>query len=286
MNVVVRTRASSEPTFEACPRLWAGRHAEQIPLQRVNLRRIKQHVGAAVGTATHTGGEYLMREFKRTGEVGGTERSRQAREAALEKFPDELEFDSVTPGPGAAVEAVGKLVTVYHGHIDPTIEPLLIERGLTMTVGEDLVITGHLDLVLVDLVPTDLKTGRHTPRAASQYGSYFLLLRANAATIGLDERKLKPYFRQTYLPRVPASKPPKSPVVTEFPQGALERQALSTARQIRRCVQEYRETGDIEAFPARPNSWLCSPNFCPLFGSTDGACDSWRLSAAARKEGS
>lgn len=283
----IRIRASSLPTFESCSRLWAARHASALGIATGwGLEPRKQHIGAVVGTAVHRGAEHLMSEFGRTGEVGGDELVKAGREAALDSFsaalPAGISYDSGGPtfGPGDATDAISKMVPAYHASIDPDLPPILVEAGLSMTVGDDLVVTGHTDLMLVDAVPDDLKTGRHRPRAWSQYGAYFLLLRANAARLGIA--RIANSFRQRYLPRVARGKPQPAPDIMLLPQGPLEHQALATARQIRRSVEEFRRTGDPDAFLANPNTWLCGEKFCPAYGSR--WCDAWRLKPQPEKD--
>ena len=271
----IRARGSSLPTAEHCMRLWAARHrgAIGISAEEWGIRPRRQHVGAAVGSSTHRGAEHMMTEFQRTGEVGGERRVKTAREAALNRLSDdmragELTYDPVTTGPNGAVEAVSKMVAAYHASIDPTRQPLLIEAGLSMTLAGTIVVTGHVDLWFVDGHGEDLKTGRNRPRASSQYGAYSLLARAHG-------HKVKPTFRQRYLPRVPSGKPQPAPVISEFPQGAIEHQAVATAKAIRRSVEEFRATGDPDSFLANPNTWLCKDTLCPAWGSK--WCHAWRM---------
>lgn len=262
-------------------RLFAARQAHQLGINASEwgLRLRPQHVGAAVGSATHRGAEHIMTEFQRTGELGGEERVRAGREAALDRLSEdlgagEMTYDSTTTGPNGATEAVGKLIPAYHASIDPAVPPFLVEAGLSMTIADTIVVTGHVDLWFIDETLEDLKTGRRYPAASSQYGCYSLLARANGHNV-------KPTFRQRYLPRVAAGKPQPAPVITDLPQGALERQALATAKAVKRSVEEFQRTGDPDSFLANPQTWLCSNRFCPAFGSK--WCDAWRLKPPAKE---
>jgi hypothetical protein len=271
--ITIRARASSLPTYDQqCARLWAARNLPRKMTASYGLRELQSHVGAAIGTATHAGAAHLMTEFGKSGEVGGTPRREEAREIAIaslrEATIEGLTFDPVTPDPNSGERQIGAMVAVYHGSIAPDVPPLLVERGLKMMIADTIEITGHVDLFLIDQVPDDLKTGRHRPQAFSQYGSYSLLLRANGFPVAGK-------FRERYMPRVAVGKPQPAPEVREFPQGILERQALSSAKRIARDLAEFDRTGDPETFAANPASWLCKEHLCPAWGTT--FCNAWRL---------
>lgn len=268
-----RTRASSLPTYQRCPRLWAARqHLSAAQRQQFGLRHLDTHVGAAVGSGSHAGVAHIMAEFQRTGDAGDRQRVAEGIEVAINEFneirADGVTYDPVSQNASDAERALRVMIPAYHASIDRDTPPVMVERGMKMTLLDTIEITGHVDLVLVGDIPEDLKTGRHVPQAWPQYGTYSLLIRANG-------RRVAGHFRERYLPRVAPGKPQRPPTIRLYDQGALEHNALATAKAIDRDVTAFEATGDPDSFVANPTTWLCKDTLCPAWGST--WCNAWRI---------
>lgn len=277
-------RASSLPSYAMCPRRSAANLMWRELVDEYGLRSTLRHIGAIVGTAVHAGSASVMREFQCTGELMSPGALSAAQDEAVESIRTDTagdwQDDDVTPDRNTAEFQAARMIETYRDHTDPVAVPALIERGLKMRIGEGLIVTGHLDrvdaLAVVNGQPRDLKTGRRRPQAFAQYGGYSLLLRANSQTVReLQHVKLTGAFVEDYLPRARKSKDQPPPVSHAYPQGLIEREALSTARRMERDFQEFRRTGDPESFMCNPASFFCSERFCPAYGST--WCNAWRL---------
>jgi hypothetical protein len=100
-----------------------------------------------------------------------------------------------------------------------------------------------------------------------QIGAYSLLSRSNHPEIPVEK------LRVQFIQRVPLKKEQPLPVTEEYDQPTAEQAAVSALKHIMLDVNEFRRRtmeGDAppeHAFMANPASLLCSPKFCPAFGT-------------------
>jgi hypothetical protein len=280
----ITVRASSLPSYAQCSRRSAAIMLFGELERPFGLRRRDRHIGAVVGTGSHAGIAHVMRAFRDTGALpdiksGEMSAAKDVAVASVRQDAHEgVIFDPVSPSIEIAESQVLQILGMYTLHVDPAAVPVLVERGLKMSIGEGLIVTGHMDrvdqLTVTRGEPRDLKTGRHTPAAHEQYGAYLLLYRSNAAFVPeLKDLQLTGAFVEEYLPRVPRGKLQPPPVIRRWPQGLLEREALSMARRMERDLRVFRESqvrtppGDPEVFPNNSRSWLCNRRLCPAWRS-------------------
>ncbi len=269
---MITLRSSSLQNYAECQRMFGAWFMISSGLAReynLDLREPRPHVGAHVGTGTHAGAAYLMEEFAKTGEQGDRWRAKQASDIARFKT-DELcsaptLFDPpLTPTTRAAVEAAAKITERIHLDVVPDSPPLLVEKGYKAIFkgapgSDDYQVTGTFDTFLIELALWDFKTGKMKPRPMAQMGSYSNILRSN----GFDVNKVAVKFGA----RPSANKPAKPIEHIDIDLPEAERHAKSISRQAARSMQEMLDSGDPEMLVANPGCLLCSPDYCPAWGT-------------------
>jgi hypothetical protein len=256
----------------------------------VKLRTLPPHVGGVVGSGSHTGFAELNRALRDTGEVGGEPRRRNASDAAVaevdrrwDEAAGEVAIDEVTANQDRARRQVEHMTGQWHEKQNAADSPALIERGLSGRIS-GVEITGTPDLWSLRRHLTDTKSGKRTPRAdvhGPQAGAYSMLLRARGAPV--DSADLV-WFPRTAKPR------PLEIVPVDVT--AAERAAYAKVRFLARVVSDFESAIDgdlgpwwqshpIDVIPTNPQSLLCSPNWCRLYGTP--ACHAWPLKAEASK---
>ena len=145
----------------------------------------------------------------------------------------------------------------YVATLDPTDEPVGLERNVAFPT-EAVAMNGRVDRIDrrrsedggEELVVVDYKTGRHLLTTTDARSSLALASYAVAA-----QRSLRVRCRRVELHHLPTGEV----VAWEFEQDALRRHVAridDMAAEIQDAVARRRETGDADAFPARPGP-LC-----------------------------
>lgn len=269
MTTVIR--ASSLPAFSDCPRRWAARTiSKEIEAAGFDLARsMPTSVGASVGTATHGGAAFIMTEKMKSGNLGN---QTEAEQKALEDFDTAAKtgvlWDEATPNMNDAQKQVVRMVKVFRNTIAEQINPIAVERRLEARVGEGFMLSGQSDMQTLEPGRIrDLKTGRFPRSHYAQLGAYSLLARTAHPEHPTSEVCVD------FIQRVALSKPQPQTETDFYDQATAEQAAVSTLSRIMADVTEFRrriQDGGAppeHAFLANPGSMLCSPKWCPAFGS-------------------
>ncbi|MGI9451963.1 MAG: PD-(D/E)XK nuclease family protein [Geminicoccaceae bacterium] len=265
-------RASSLSVYESCPRRFGANFLIDRKLDKnigIEFRKPKNHIGSAIGSACHSGHAYLMNALMTTGDHGGVHRAKNAVDVSISAFTEIVKegvgMDEVTKTLPAAEHSIERMVEKIFNDHRPDSEPVLVEEKLETIISvwplpSSIKLTGTVDLYLLEKYLPDLKTGKNRPQAFAQMGTYSLILRAN----GLDVDRLG----LVYVPRVPArQREQPSAEIIPINQSIAEKHALSVAKHAHRDVDAMMSTGDVEQMVANPSDRLCSPQFCPAFGT-------------------
>jgi hypothetical protein len=272
---VTIVRVSALNNYPDCERRGAASlFRREIIAAGFKLRRIVRGIGAVVGTAVHKASSVELAEKAKTGELPPVS---VALDAGRDTVTDQLKTGEVQfEGPRGtthntrdAVAQVVMMARAYHIEIAPQINPIVIEERLEAEVEPGLVLSGQPDMVCREpKAIRDTKTGVRAPASfAAQLGGYSLLARTHGFDI---ERGAIDYLR-----RVAPNKPQPLPITREAEIIRAETAATSILRHIAHDLEVFRR-GDIErgilpgdpwAFTANPASMLCSPKFCPAFGT-------------------
>jgi PD-(D/E)XK nuclease superfamily len=266
-------RASALSLYPDCPRRTAARlFWREIAAAGFKLRHVSRGIGAAIGSSVHQAAAAMLREKAQKGTLPPTSFATDAaRDGVIAELQEgEILFDPTTPNRGQAVIQSVEMTRGYHRTIAPGVEPILVEERLEAEVMPGLVLSGQPDVVAREPARLrDVKTssrprpGSHAP----QLGAYALLVR----THGLDVEEAA----IDHVQRVPPHKLQPDPQSKPVPITQAETAASSILKHIEGDLATFRAgdperrilPGDPWAFQANPASILCSPKYCPAFGT-------------------
>lgn len=264
-------RSSSLPQYADCPRRWAARTLwREVRDAGFNLvRSLPRSIGASVGTGVHGGAAYTMEEKLRTGDLGNrTEAEQRALQELDTAAADGVMWDRDTENKNEAQQQIIRMLGEFRTELAPSLVPMAVERRLSADLGDGFTLSGQSDLEL--LSPDgidDFKTGRRMVTHYAQVGSYSLLSRT--AHPGKALRRLRVLF----IPRVTMKRAQPRPIIEQYNQAVAEQAATSTIDRIKQDVEQFRMRAILDdappqhAFLANPGSNLCSPRWCPAFGT-------------------
>jgi hypothetical protein len=267
-------RCSTLSRYSDCPRRTiASTNRAVIEAAGFKLRRLGRGIGAAIGTAQAATWKFCLAEKAATGLLPplsvATDHTTQS---LADELAGEVEFDGPSGVTHNARDAQLQSLAItgaYYRVIAPTIEPILVEQRLEAEIEPGIILSGQPDLICREPNRVrDLKTGARRPGShAPQLGGYSLLAR----THGLDIESAAIDFVQ----RVAVRKPQPDPVSHPVPIAPAETAAASIIKHIAGDLATFRNgdperrilPGDPWAFMANPSSMLCSPKYCPAFGT-------------------
>jgi hypothetical protein len=272
-GILTVIRCSALTGWPDCPRRGAARlFWREITAAGYQLHHTVRSIGAAIGTAVHRGAAVELGEKARSGKLPPES---VALDAANETMRDQIREGVTYDGPTGATHnqlqaerQVISMARVYHGQVAPGINALLVEERLEAEVAPGLVLSGAADTIAREPgAIRDLKTGLRRSTHAPQLGGYSLLARSNNLPIeqaGID-----------FIQRVAIARPQPDAVSTSVPIEQAETAASNVVRHIAGSLEVFRHgdaerrimPGDPWAFLANPNSVLCSPKYCPAFGT-------------------
>jgi hypothetical protein len=216
-------------------------------------------IGASVGTATHRAAEFLFRSKMQTGQVGSMGEALTAAKAKLrEEIATGCEWDDTSPNLQVAELQVTRLTEALLP-LALASRPVAVELSLSADLGDGWAFSGHVDLVEEGGHLDDLKTGAVRRPYQAQLGGYSLLARSNGhevSSVGI-----------TFLPRGKKTRPQPPPERQRYDLATAERAAWTTIERIKTDVEKFERTGDPFAFEANPMSMMCTPNYCPAWGT-------------------
>jgi hypothetical protein len=266
-------RCSALTWWPDCPRRGAARlFWREIQAAGFRLRSTPRGIAAAIGSAVHKSAEFTLAKKAHTGELlPASDATDAARDSLVEQLGHgEIAFDAVTGTRGDALRQVIGMTKAYHRVVAPQVVPILVEERLEAEVSPGLILSGQPDVIAREPHKVrDLKTGvRSSGTHAPQLGGYSLIARSN----GYDIAEAAIDFVQ----RVGVSKPQPDPTSKAVAVALAETAASNIIRHIESDLRTFREgdperhvlPGDPWAFQANPQSILCSPKYCPAFGTS------------------
>ncbi len=264
---------SSTPQFPDCERRWAARNiAAEIKAAGYELHETLRHIGAAIGSATHAGIAFIMRDRIKT---GTWHPKPDASDCSLEVFVEEVAsgpilWDDVTSDALTAEKQILRQVRTYNQFAMGRFIPAMVESRKAANHPSGLVATGKTDITVAQPAKLiDCKTGRHQRANGAQYGGYSRILRAHDNPVDALE--------EHYLPRLPLSKEQPEPIIINLDLKVAERAFDRIMQRIADCLNDWRKTKDPGAFIANPQSMLCNEKFCPAWDTE--WCHEWKWRA-------
>ena len=263
-------RASALPGWTDCPRRGAARLFEsEIRASGYELRETGRGIGATIGTSVHKAAAYTLTEKMVAGTPAPTS---AATDCAIDTYREivreGVDFDRETPSTPDAERQIVRMVDSYQRTIVPAVDPIAVEEPLEADTPFGVTLTGHGDLLAREAACVrDLKTGKKRGNYKPQLGGYALLYKAN----GLPAASCA----EDFLERTSLKKPQPDPRSYTHDLPSAETAALAILRHIKSCLDIFRagdpalgiRPGDPWAFPANPNSMLCSAKWCRAWGT-------------------
>lgn len=268
LNTTFLIRPSSLTGWPDCQRRTAARLFPQlVAAAGFTLRRLEPHIGATVGTATHSGAGYSLKE-KLNGRGLGQESD--AIEVSMVSFKKEIvdgvTWDTTTRDRGAAEKQIARMVHVYRRDVAPKIEPIAVEERLKAKVADRFELSGQKDvLARMPKALEDLKTGKIRRANGVQYGAYCMIEKAHGRQVD--------HIFEDFIPRSAVSKEQAPAERLEYDVQACYAEAYETILDMKRAIEDFVErlvTGKRPpegAFRANPMSMLCSDKYCPCWGT-------------------
>lgn len=272
-------RASTLSIWPDCERRAFARlnRAEVIAAGHV-LRDVPRGIGAIIGTASHYAIEVMLATKASTGKLPPEVEPQDAARTKLRQQVNdggEVLYDTargVTHRLGDAIDQVTRMVLSYQLHTAPKVEAIVsVERRLEAERENGaIILSGQSDLVCREPGQVrDVKTGITMPASwSAQVGAYSLLNRSH----GFDIKSVAIDF----IPRVRRHAVQPAPVSSTTNVHDAEVAASSIIKRIASAVETFRLgdkkrdiiAGDPWAFLANPSSNLCSPKYCPAWGTS------------------
>lgn len=255
-------RASSLPHYTDCLRRAAARMlAPELVNLGYNVRSLKSSIGAAVGTATHNAMEVAM--MLRAENKPFEKEIEEVSEISISKSIEQgIIWDDTTPTKEVAIkQAIRQAKSVINKF--PELKGINIEEEFKANIGDNFILSGHIDIRKGGVI-IDLKTGAMRRANQAQYGAYSLLCRTNGINISR--------IGEIYVKRIGINKPQPEPLIVEYSVSEAEKMAWEIIKKIKSDVCKFRQTSDVWSFLANPNSLMCTPDYCPAFGTNFCNC--------------
>ncbi len=254
-----KIRCSMLPGWVDCARRAAAKQYRGLVEEHgFKLMKLPPAVGASVGTAVHAAVAALL-TAKRDGLAPDMP---AALEIAVTEFTEEIragcEWDDTTPNTQVAKRQIESLTRAYLPILE-TVEPILIEKQFKVKLPGDWVLTGKIDLYAEGNHLDDLKTGALPRPYIQQAGGYVLLLESHDRPVESAGT--------TFVQRVRPNKPQPAPVCHAFPLESARRSAWAAIQEIQHDVGAFAATGDPWSIRANPMSMMCTPKYCPAWGT-------------------
>lgn len=219
------------------------------------IRESIRHITAAIGTGAHSGAMIGARR-KSEGENPKISDLVEIGIVSLRKeIAEGIEYDDTSRSANIAEKRVRGIINVFASELLPAIEPDVIECPLKATFGDEVLITGHPDLIETSIKIRDLKTGKSGQGHYAQMGTYSLLRQANQ----------HPKPNGLLIDHIPQKKPEYT--LTQYSVDVCEQIAKSTIREIIRQYRLFESKQTPDVFPANPMSMLCSEKYCTAYGT-------------------
>lgn len=273
---IIEIRASGLPDHQDCPRRWAYKMAQDprsgfLPVFSKHGWSVKPKakggIGATIGTACHEAFSNLWQAladgYNLDPEQAGISKFRKL---IKDEAPD---YDTgrvkTTPDQESAEQQIVRMIRVY--------EPIarefdVVETEIRLKTQPDplkpYLVTGTPDIREKNGNIRDMKFGRNLSPYEAQVGIYRLMARSTGRDVGglfVDHIKRSSLFKN----KKPTEQP--EPEIIEYDVKAAEYAAHHEVQYVLEQLEKFIETGNQYAFPARPQSLLCSKKWCPAHGT-------------------
>lgn len=261
-------RASSIEPMADCLRRGAARAFRAIIENDFGyaLRDTPQSITGPIGTAVHAAGAYALQQ-RMDGRAPTWPSTLEAGIASLATDIEErgeIVWDPSAPNRNLAEKQVRRLAHELFVGVVPQLHPIAVEDRMEVEYAPGVTISGTLDYFCVEhgldgMHLHDLKTSAKASFFVRQTGTYSLIRRSH----GQDVAKAS----IIWLPRTPLNKPQPAARFIPVDLELAERAALRMIEDIVAKLRAFQETGDPLVFHANPVSKLCSPRWCPAFGT-------------------
>jgi hypothetical protein len=260
---MIKIHASMLSGYFDCPRRAATRIIKSdIVSAGYVLNAPAVGIGAAVGRGCHTVAAHLAR-VKMSGEMPGAPDLSAGVEQGIIEYRDEIkggvEYDGITAGNNEAERQIQIIGAAVLYDIMPLVNPVSVEPAELSARVNDMEFVGHWDVENPDGID-DYKTGAKLRPAHAQMGGYSLLRATH-------KKQRAEKLRVFYLPRVSPKKSFPGAQVIVYAPSVCEKAAVSTINHIQNDIKNYQKTGSPWAFPANPNSMICSKKYCTAYGT-------------------
>lgn len=255
----MQIRVSSLPQYPDCPRRTAAKLWQAaIGEAGYELRQVESSIGASVGTGTHAAAAFDLEERMDGREPNTTESEQRGIQALEDDIQDGVIWDKTSPNLSTAQKQVIRQAKQYRNDVVPATQPVAVEQRYKATTPGGRTLTGQSDL-LDQAMLRDTKTGKMQRVNLAQYGGYSLLLKSNGLRVDR--------IGEDFIQRV-SIRDPQPPVATkEYPVAQAERVAYGIIQAMEADLDQFEADGTPQAFLANPASMLCSPEYCPAFGT-------------------
>jgi hypothetical protein len=254
-------RVSSLAGWHDCSRRSAARtFYKRLKADGYEFIRTANSVGGCIGTGVHSGMAYALKK-----RIAGEEiKLEDMIDSSVESFrtatDDGVDYDSTTDTQNTADKQIEAMIKVYYHYILPKIEPVEVEIRMEAKIDETITLSGQPDILESNAV-RDLKTGRSGEKYHAQLGGYILLAKANKKPVEIDTAVID------WLPRARLSKPQPEPVELTYSAELCVAEAKAVIKDVQRQYSIFNETEEPAAFPNNTSSMICTPKFCPAYGT-------------------
>ncbi len=214
----------------------------------------------AIGTGLHSGISFILKNKKRTGELGNLD---DMIEASITSFTSEIadgvQYDDLSNNINTSNKQIEKISRAYFKLVAPEIKPVEVEKYLPAKIGDEFLLTGHPDVIESNSI-RDFKSGQIKPFQA-QVGGYSLLSKSHK--IAKPKKLIIDHIPRPNLKNGSVAVPKK----IEYPVAIAEKEAKNVVTRIKGDITSFVESGNVNTIPCNPMSNLCSVKYCPVHGS-------------------
>lgn len=267
MSTIIR--CSSLSHYSDCTRRAAAKmfFKEISEEYGFDLTPVNTSAGAAVGTAMHKALEAAI-VLRSKGLPYSDEIKKVAEASILETVREGIVWDDTTFDKATgAMQAVRQAYSILD--VMPDLQEIAIEGEFTADLGDDFILSGHIDIRGREgelNTIQDFKSGTTARVNIPQYGGYSLLTRTAGYKVDL--------LREIYAKRVGKTKAQPAPVIKDYEPAMAENFAWAVIKKIKSDMQTFRKTGSPWVWLPNPNSMMCSPHYCPAYGTKFCRCRS------------
>jgi len=254
-------RVSSLADWHDCSRRSAARtFRKRLEADGYEFIRTANSVGGCIGTGVHSGIAYALKQKMSRDDIKIKDMVEYGIESFREATDDGVDYDATTKTPNEADKQIKSMIKVYYHYILPKIDPVEVEVRMDAQIDETMTLSGQPDVLEINAV-RDLKTGKSGETYHAQLGGYILLAKANKKPVNIKTAIVD------WLPRARLSNPQPEPVELEYSAELCVAEAKAVIKDVQRQLAGYNQTENPAAFPNNTSSILCSPKFCPAYGT-------------------